>query len=441
MSPKWSRIGVRPADVAKAITLHRSGQFEAAERAYRNILALDRNHVTALHFLGVLQHQTGDSVQAVATLQRAIALDPSYVDAHNNLGNIFLETIQPDAAFASYQRVVALAPNHANGWNNLGVLLRGRGQYDEADAAYARALQLNPSHAAAWQNRSSLQARLDQVDAAVAGYRRVLELQPLDTQAYDSLCRTLYRAGRVADAIAVYHEWLASDPGNAVAQHMLAAATGESAPARASDHYVRDTFDAFAGSFEHVLEQLGYQAPSLIGAVLDRLLPGAADGALAIADAGCGTGLCAKFLRPRAKRLVGVDLSPGMLSKARARRLYDELVEAELTEWLKSQRQQFDLIISADTLCYFGALDEPLLAAAGALRAGGRLAFTVETVAGSIEEYRLDPSGRYNHSVAHVRRALTTARLSAIEIEDVVLRRERGSEVQGLLVSARREPA
>src|SRR5207244_398145 len=146
----------------------------------------------------------------------------------------------------------------------------------------------------------------------------------------------------------VYHEWLQADPGNSVALHMLAACTGEAAPARASDNYVRDTFDAFAASFDQVLDQLGYRAPMLIGELLERVLP-AADASLVIADAGCGTGLSADFLRPRAKWLVGVDLSSGMLARARARSKYDHLVEAELSAWLASQRQVYDLIVSADT--------------------------------------------------------------------------------------------
>ena len=37
-----------------------------------------------------------------------------------------------------------------------------------------------------------------------------------------------------------------------------------------------------------------------------------------VLDAGCGTGLCGPLLRPYAKRLVGVDLSSGMLERARA---------------------------------------------------------------------------------------------------------------------------
>ena len=92
-----------------------------------------------------------------------------------------------------------------------------------------------------------------------------------------------------------------------------------------------------------------------------------------------------------------------MLARARARKQYDQLVEVELSAWLASRQQAYDLIVSADTLCYFGALEQP-------------------------------PSG----AEKYVRSALAEAKLEAIEIEHVVLRRERGHEVSGLLVSARR---
>ncbi len=157
-----------------------------------------------------------------------------------------------------------------------------------------------------------------------------------------------------------------------------------------------------------------------------------------IADAGCGTGLCADFLRPRAKQLVGVDLSPGMLARARARKKYDQLVEAELSAWLGSQQQAYDLIVSADTLCYFGALEQPLSAAASALRPAGRLVFTVEQAGPTVESYQLESSGRYSHAEPYLRATLAGATLEAIDIRPVVLRRERGHEVSGLLVSAQR---
>ena len=162
--------------------------------------------------------------------------------------------------------------------------------------------------------------------------------------------------------------------------NMLAACTGEEQPERAPDEYVRRTFDDFAASFDQVLARLEYAAPRLLDAAIDPVLPVGGNGD--ILDAGCGTGLCGEFLASRGRRLVGVDLSKGMLARARATRHYDELIHAELTAFLESRRGEFDAIVSADTLVYFGDLAAVLAAAHGALRTTGILAFTVEEATG-----------------------------------------------------------
>jgi len=93
-------------------------------------------------------------------------------------------------------------------------------------------------------------------------------------------------------------------------------------PARATDDYIRNLFAPFASAFDGVLAKLNYRVPGLLAALRARF---PTDRPLDVADAGCGTGLCAPALRPLARRLVGVDLSPEMLEKARARGLYDAL--------------------------------------------------------------------------------------------------------------------
>src|SRR4029450_12104702 len=117
---------------------------------------------------------------------------------------------------------------------------------------------------------------------------------------------------------------------------------------------------------------------------------------LPIRDAGCGTGLCAPFLSPYAQALVGVDLSANMLEKARVRGLYTQLVKGELVQFLRTQAPQ-DIVVSADTLCYFGRLEEAIQAMHGALRPGGHAVFTLEAHEAE-GEYRLNPHGRYSHS-------------------------------------------
>jgi predicted TPR repeat methyltransferase len=436
MKAKSFRLAPRKVDLDKAIALHRGGRLDDAKRLYEQILAADPGNASAWHFIGVLQHQIGNRDVAAAYITKAVELDPHYADACNNLGNIYRETDHYDEALRAYEQAVEIAPDHADAWNNIGVMRSGSGEYAAAEKAYARAIEINPTHVAAWQNRGTLAARIHMFDAAIAPFRRAIELRPGDTVAYNGLSRALYRAGRIDEAVAVYKEWLSVDPDSAVARHMLAACTGAEAPQRASDNFVRQIFDAFAGSFEQVLDRIGYRAPTLIAEFLDRVVP-ATETSLVVADAGCGTGLCADFLRRRASRLVGVDLSAGMLARARVRKTYDELIESELAEWLANRSAEFDLIVSADTLCYFGALEQALHGAARALRPGGRVVFTVERAADGVADYHLDPTGRYSHAENYVRQVLSASGLDEIVIEHVVLRHERGQEVHGLLAGAR----
>ena len=82
------------------------------------------------------------------------------------------------------------------------------------------------------------------------------------------------------------------------------------------------------------LRSLSYRAPALVAAMLEDsgLAPSKS---LDVLDAGCGTGLCGPLLAPYARRLTGVDLSAGMLARAKEKNVYDALVQGELTEYLR----------------------------------------------------------------------------------------------------------
>src|SRR4029450_10362596 len=116
---------------------------------------------------------------------------------------------------------------------------------------------------------------------------------------------------------------------------------------------------------------------------------------------------------PYARRLVGVDLSARMLAQAQARKVYDEVVKSELTAYLLDSPGAFDLIVSADTLVYFGPLEGGVSAAAHALRSGGRLIFPVEELsgAGSDAGYSINLHGRYSHTRQYLARVLADANL------------------------------
>ena len=420
-----------------AIELHRSDRLKEAEDLYRKILRAFPKQVDALHFLGVLLHQTGKSAEAADFISKAIELDPAYLGARNNLGNVLKESGRLDEAADTYREVIRQDPDHADAHNNLGTVLTEQGNHDAAIAAYEKAVSLNPKHVDAYGNLGNALRKAGRFDDALNAYRQALDLKPHDGPAHMSLGRALYAAGRVDEAASVYQHWLDHEPDSSIARHMLAACTGEGVPERASDRFVARTFDGFAGSFDKVLHRLEYRAPDLVVAELTRDRP-VEEGTWDVLDAGCGTGLCGPLLKPYANRLVGVDLSPGMLRKASGRDVYSELIESELTAFMDGAQDAFDVIASADTLVYFGVLDEVFAAAATALRAGGRLVFSLERDSDEslVDGFRLNPHGRYSHTETYVRRTLQEAGLSVRRVTYDILRKEATKPVAGLIVLA-----
>jgi predicted TPR repeat methyltransferase len=426
-----------------ATQIHQSGlrlkneqALEEARVLYERILAAVPEHPEALHFLGVLCHQRGDRARAVELIERSIAAAPTSADFHNNLGNVLKEQERLVEAADAYRRAIELAPGHADAQSNLGTVLKAQGKVEEAIEAYERVIELMPEHVGAHHNLGNALQRVGRREEAIAHYRQAVALDPDHPDARKLLALALFYSGHVKEAITIVEQWAKLDPDNPVASHMLAAFSGSNVPERASDAYVERAFDAMSATFDEHLRDLGYRAPELVLSAVAAHL-GEPSRALDVLDAGCGTGLCGPLLRPYARRLVGVDLSSGMLQRAEGTGAYDALEKGELTAFLQGAAPS-DLIVSADTLCYFGDLAAVTKAAAGALREGGHFVFTVEKNVKNDEGYLLNPHGRYSHTEAYLRATASEAGLSVASLATDTLRHERDEPVAGLLAVLRK---
>ena len=433
------------AMLGEAITAHQAGQLDTAEALYHKVLQRQAGHPDALHFLGMLCHQRKRSEEGIRLIRMALRATPRHADAHNNLGNIHKECDQLAEAEACYRCALACQPHHHDALSNLALVLDVQGREDEAFEAYARlvaqAPQLGRAHYLMGLFRCRHVHKIEDVEEAVTCFSNAIRHDDTDVLAREEVGIVLYMLGRNEEAVGVYRDWLVREPDNPVPRHMLAAAGGEPAPPQADEAYVRKVFDSFAASFdEQLLKSLDYRAPEVLVAALTARLEAPA-ATLDVLDAGCGTGLCGPLIRPCARRLVGVDLSGGMLEKARQRGGYDELVEAELGAWLQAGLSAWDIVLSADTLIYFGDLVPVLSSAHGALRQGGWLAFTLEVLETEDDRFELSASGRYRHSRTHVERVLAVAGFRESMITEESLRKELGKPVAGWVVLARKNAA
>lgn len=386
------------ASLDAAFALHRAGRLDEAAGAYRAIAPDDAVYLDALHLLGIVAGQQGRHDEAVELLTRVTAQRPDFMPARSNLGNAQLAAGQPAAALASFDAVLAAQAGDLFATRGRARSLYALGRLSEALAAYDATLALEPGCAISLMQCGDVLLRLGRRDEGVQALQRAL--------------------GLGADAQRAQHM-----------RFVLATVGADAMPEQAPAAYVRELFDGYAEGFDQALvQELDYRTPQLLAELLT-------EEAGAVLDLGCGTGLCGPFLRPRAARLVGVDLSEKMLAKAGQRGLYDTLDCAELTAWLAACNERFDLVVAADVFVYLGDLSAVFAGVRRVLRPGGRFLFSVEAAVDA--EVELGTSRRYRHALPYLLRLAAERGLALERTESRVLRRNLDADVPGHLLLLR----
>jgi predicted TPR repeat methyltransferase len=386
----------------QGLARHQSGDLPGAERLYRQVLALRPDDGNALNLLGQIARARGDLPEALRLIGQAVARNPGapvFLAAH-------------------------------------GAALAESGQLPEAEAALRAAVAARPGDAVSLRNLGQVLSTQGRVGEALAPLRQAVALQPGSGPAHLALAHACREAGLREEA-ATHAARAVTDPAIAEQARFLQAALGAAPPPdRAPASYVRDLFDQYAPRFDADLTgRLGYRTPAMLAEML-REAGVAADASRAVLDLGCGTGLSGEALRPFARLLEGVDLSPRMLAAARARGIYDALHEADLLDVLPARPGHWGLVAAADVLNYLGDLSAVLPAMAAALAPGGLAAFSLEK--GEEAPCALGPDLRYRHHPGHLRALAAAAGLEILAEREAALRQEKGVPVEGLLWLLRR---
>ncbi|MCB2114583.1 MAG: methyltransferase domain-containing protein [Parvularculaceae bacterium] len=273
--------------------------------------------------------------------------------------------------------------------------------------------------------------------AAAELFEQAIEIAPEWTAAYWSLGKARRDAGDIARAAIAFRECLRLDPEDLLGASLALAEIDASVTIDAAPQaYLKTLFDAYAEDFDSSLvERLDYATPQQLAALVREAGRGETRYTRAL-DLGCGTGLAGEAIINNVAWLEGVDLSDRMIEKARAKRIYDTLAAGDILTALHSARGRYDLVIAADVLIYFGELEKIFAAIARRLEFGGLVAFSVEKGEGA--DRTLRASLRFAHSAEYVARVLKSSGLELVRMEERVLRKDRGEDIAGYLVLARR---
>ena len=316
----------------------------------------------------------------------------------------------------------------------LGRALIAAGHHGEALAVLREAAALSPGIAEAALALGEALLAAGHLPTAIAEFQHALRLDPQSEAAIYALGCAWLEAGEGERATQVLSELAAAESAFAGrAAEKIAAAEALRDGSRSPPGYVRHLFDQFSADYDRRMTgELCYRAPSILRSLAD-LVVGRHGRFADILDLGCGTGLAGVAFKDLACRLDGVDLSPQMIAKARARKIYDTLTVSDLESTLGAGERRYDLLLAADTLVYFGDLGSVFKGARASLNTGGFFLFTVEKKTG--EGYELGPKRRYRHSGAYLRAEAARAGLEVMGVMDCVPRHEAKVPVEGLAVA------
>lgn len=331
-------------------------------------------------------------------------------------------------AEACYRESLALLPGRPSTLTNLAAALNAQGRPAAALALLDQALAVEPGNADTLFQRAESLGALGHLPQALAAIEAVLAAQPEAGPAWSRKGGLLKDLGQPEPAMAALRRAIALGADVPLNRYLLASLEGGAAPPTPPAGYVQALFDSYAGDFEAQLTgKLQYRVPQALVQGLPRERFGTA------LDLGCGTGLVGRLLRPRVQRLVGVDLSAGMLEEARRQGGYDELHQAEIAQHLANTAGQHELIVAADVFIYLGDLAAVFAGVRRVLRPGGVFTFSVE-LADDVVDFELRPSSRYAQSERYLRELAAANSLDVLQARHDTLRLDQRQPVAGLLM-------
>ena len=160
--------------------------------------------------------------------------------------------------------------------------------------------------------------------------------------------------------------------------------------------YVVGLYSTFAEKFDKLLvDKLEYQTPTMLRQLLDSVDLGSHPvkntgekkwrrGV----DLGCGTGLSGMAFNDIVENLIGVDLSEGMLERAKQRNIYKDLIIGDVTCVFASAEDCYDIVLACDVFVYVGDLSDIFDAVSTSLDPTGLFCFSTEYLECSPSEMR-----------------------------------------------------
>ncbi len=444
MAPPSARLAVLSASLAMR------DNPEDARDELDQAIAAEPEHPGLRISRAQLRMELGDPLGAARDAAEAVVLDRANSSAKALLGVLMLELGHIRDARCCLAEAVAAAPD--NPWFRAGLAAAEEAAGEPALAAVtlAAGIARAPGRIELRSAAILLSVRRRDFAAAIREAEEVRRLGIADACVFGLMGHAQSSLGRHEEAGDAYREALKLGPNDPYVRHLVAASGFLPGATRAPREYLSTVFDGYAGQFETHLIALGYRIPGLIRAALLEHLEHTAHPQIGpVLDLGCGTGLLGVVLADLpVGPVTGVDLSERMLAQAAGKGVYADLHHADLADFLANDTSPWRLILAADVLCYFGALQDLLAAVFDRLAPGGLFLFSAEELLPDADGrlpanlrgggWALGRQGRYAHTADYLTGAAEGAGFTIRMLRREIQRFEADAPVDGFLVMLER---
>ncbi|MDP3560457.1 MAG: tetratricopeptide repeat protein [Legionellaceae bacterium] len=372
-------------------------------------------------YLGVIALLQENYLQAKNYFENTLEEDPYMVDAWVNLGVTALRLGVAQEAVECFVHALILEENHEAARSNLAAIFIEHDRFDNALTHYAILLEQFPENMEYLYNAGVAEMTLGFRAQAIQRFEKILRLDPKHVDALKNLAALYMRQGERSKALEILRSAQAICPQDPILTHLSNALRGAEEASPSCPEYAKQLFDQYALYYDaHMQETLAYVLPAKIAVWLNTLQRFSR-----ALDLGCGTGLVGAYLRQHSDYLVGVDISPKMVTQAEKKEIYDVCVAEDITQYLQHNVGCFDGVICADVLPYFGELDTLFSLVYQHLNAEGYFIFSVEQ--GSHAPWQLARSARFQHHPNYITELCLRCGFSILQTEKIdVARDEKG---------------
>lgn len=393
-------------DIDASVQLHEpvlmSANVERLLQSSQEILRRSKSQATTYqinNIIGRLKHDVGFAKESISFYTDALVAQSNSSVAFRNLGAAYHAIGNMQMAFASYQQALLLNPNDALVYLKLAYFYEDFAHKDwidaeiHAESCYRYYLEkVDPEDTSVLIRLGNLLLKKNTPARAIEEYNRALTLNSQLESAWFNRAYAQLKINDHLGARASLLQTLQINPLNVAAQHMAKVLNAEVAEqiTRLETTYVQDLFQNYATEYDDHCKKMFYAAPRVVRQELAKIfkaqqravalgqeeltsssltaaVASTVDGScssyvsfmnhtLDVLDLGCGTGQTGAWMKDYARTMVGVDISPAMLTVAGKKMLYQALHQRDLVDYMLETRDTFDLVVANEVFSYIGDL-------------------------------------------------------------------------------------